>query len=504
MKNLIKSIMTVGGYTLLYRVTSQLRDILQAKLLGASFLSDVFALVFHLANIMRKVFAEGAFNAAFLPKFVEILKNRGRDSAVLFSSQIFTILFAGVAIFTAFSIYYLPEFMHVYASRFVGTEKFVHVVALGRICFFYISASFIFALFSGILNGINKFAIPTASQLILNIFLILALVIGAYFDDESIVYGMCYATSLAGLAQVIVLWINAKYHKITISFKFKVFNKDTKDVFKKIIPGAIGCGVWPINTLLDMVIAATIGTGATSYLYYTDHISQFILSVLGIALTIGVLPYVATSVKSGDFKMANSQLNTSTLFGMVFALPLSAVFMAIPETITSVMYECGRFTALDVKAAAPALAAFSFGIPAYILTKIFSTAFFAQGFTKIPSLIGIGSIFVNLVCIYLLIPHYAHTGIAIATTIAAWFNAFGLYVFMVRDGKFSILKSIKVKLLKMTIISVLVAVMAFFMDDFMSVLYSSKLAKGALLLVNLSVSGVVVFYIGKLLNAIKE
>ena len=177
MRNLIKSIVTVGGYTLLYRITSVFRDVLQAKFLGASFLSDVFALVFHLANIMRKVFAEGAFNASFLPKFVEVLKSRGRDAAVLFSSQIFTILFAGVLIFTAYTLYYFPEFMMFYAPRFVGTEKFVHVVALGRICFFYVSASFIFALFSGILNGINKFAIPTASQLILNIFLIFTFII---------------------------------------------------------------------------------------------------------------------------------------------------------------------------------------------------------------------------------------------------------------------------------------------------------------------------------------
>lgn len=503
MRNLIKSIVTVGGYTLLYRITSVFRDVLQAKFLGASFLSDVFALVFHLANIMRKVFAEGAFNASFLPKFVEILKNRGRDAAVLFSSQIFTILFAGVLIFTAYTLYYFPEFMMFYAPRFVGTEKFVHVVALGRICFFYVSASFIFALFSGILNGINKFAIPTASQLILNIFLILALIIGAYFDDETIVYGMCYATSLAGLAQVLILWINAKYHGIKISFKYHVFTPDTKEVFKKMIPGAIGCGVWPINTLLDMVIAATIGTGATSYLYYTDHISQFILSVLGIALTIGVLPYVATSAKSGDFKLANSQLNASTIFGMGFALPLSAIFMAIPETITSVMYECGKFDAADVHASAPALAAFSFGIPAYILTKIFSTAFFAQGFTKIPSIIGVFSIVVNLSFIYILIPYYAHTGIAMATTIAAWFNAFALYVFMVKDGKFSITKSIKIKILKLTLISIIVALISYFLDLCCVEFYTSKFLKGTILLLNLSFCGAFTYFVGKFAKSIE-
>lgn len=503
MRNLIKSIVTVGGYTLFYRITSTIRDILQASVLGATFYSDVFALVFKLANITRKIFSEGAFNASFLPKFISILKTGGKEAASLFASQVFTMLFVTLGILTAICLYFFPELMTFYASKFYGTFKFAYTIDLGRICFFYIFASFLFALFAGVLNGINKFAIPTASQLLLNFFLIIALLIGPLMF-ENVVYTMCYATTLAGFAQAFVLWLNSRYHGFKISFTKNMFSPDVREFLKKMVPGAIGAGVWQINMVINVVIASSMAEGSISYIYYTDHVNQFAIGILGIALSTGVLPYLSSSIKNKDFVSANDQYNTSLVFSMLFALPITAVFIAIPATTIAAMYESGKFGANETIKAAPALLAFAIGLPSYILTKIFSTAFFAKGSTKIPSLIGFGSIIVNIIFLYALTPTYKHAGIAFATTISSWFNAIGLYVCLIREKQFIISKETKTIIIKQAAISVICGFLAYYMNELLKHLYSCKSAKVLSFLFIITCVGVTFYAFATLLKCTRS
>lgn len=502
MKGIIKSIVTVGGYTLFYRITSVVRDIIQASVLGATFLSDVFALVFKLANITRKIFSEGAFNASFLPKFVYILKESGKKEATFFASQVFTLLFSIVGIITAICLYYFPELMQCYASKFYGTYKFQYVIDLGRICFFYVFSSFLFALLAGVLNGINKFAIPTASQLLLNIFLIIAMLAGGGLFD-SIVYAMCYATALAGFAQVFVLWLNARHHGFTIKFVKKMFSPDVKEFLIKLVPGAIGAGVWQINMVINVVVASSLAVGSISYIYYADHVNQFAVGILGIALSTGILPYMSSSIKSNNYNDANYQLNVSIIFTMAFALPLTAIFLAIPATVTAAIYEGGKFLMSDVIHASHALFAFAIGLPSYILTKIFSTAFFAEGKTNIPSIIGGLSIIVNVIFLYMLVTNYQHVGIALSTTISSWFNALGLYICIRKENKFFIYKDTKVKLLKQTILALLCGIFAFYLNAHLEPLYVCKSSKVLWFLFILGSTGLIFFAIGSVMKCLK-
>lgn len=491
----ISSIITVGGYTLLYRLSSILRDMMIAAVMGASALSDAFAVVFKLANVLRKVFSEGAFNASFLPKFTYVLKERGKSAANLLASQVFTLLFLVLTTASIVCIWQFAAIIMVYAPKFIGTEKFQYAIELGRLSFPYVGASFIVALFSGILNSVNKFALPTASHLLLNVFVIASLFFGTSWFGTS-AHNVAVAVCLAGLAQSVILWGSVRKSGFKIRLTKHLISPDVKEVFLKMLPGAVGAGVWQINMLVDVCMASQLATGCVSYLYYMDHMNQFPLGILGISLSTGLLPYITTSFKEGKYNNASYQLNKGMLFSIAVSLPITALALSIPETLTSLFYEGGKFTKTDVINAAPCLCAFALGLPAYTLTKLCSTAFFAQKNTRTPLISGVIAILVNYIFI-LLLSRFQHTGIALATTIAAWFNGICLYVALIREGNVSIFSKTIFKLLKQCFLALMIGAVAYFIDKELQPLYVTKLASVLLILALISFCSVLFYWAGK-------
>lgn len=492
----LSSILTVGGYTLLYRISSILRDMLVAAVMGASALSDAFAVVFKLANVLRKIFSEGAFNASFLPKFTYVLKEKGHYAAELLASQVFTWMFLVLFSISCVCIWQFSMILMVYAPKFIGTERFQFAMELGRISFPYVGASFIVALFSGVLNSINKFALPAASHLILNLLVIISLFCGTSWLGTS-AHNVAVAVCLAGILQSIILWNSAKRNGFHIKFTSKLFSQDVKEIFVKILPGAVGAGVWQINMLVDMCMASQLATGCVSYLYYMDHMNQFPLGILGISLSTGLLPYITRSFKEEKYSNASYQINKGMIFSIAISLPITALSLVIPETITSLFYEGGKFTHLDVIKAAPCLSAFVIGLPAYTLTKICSTAFFAQKITRIPLISGVLAIIVNYIGILLLSPKYQHTGIALATTIAAWFNGMYLYISLVLQGKVKIFSKTIVKIIKQIIIATAVSMAAYFIDQELQPFYTTRISRLCIILSLLTFSSLLFYYLGK-------
>ncbi|MDR1982264.1 MAG: hypothetical protein LBQ08_00480, partial [Holosporaceae bacterium] len=288
--DLIKNVVTVGGWTLVYRISSFVRDIAQSYFLGAGMFSDVFSLSFKFANSLRKLFAEGAFNASFLPIFANSLKDNGPKEAQQVASQIFTWLTLLISCFSIVCLIFFREIMYVFGAGIrEHKEEFEHLVSVGRICSPYVAASFLAAMFGGILNTFNRFAMPAAAQLTLNIFVIGALFAGPLFFPST-AYTMAWATSLAGVGQVIILWINVKLCKFNVVFNFSPLKNEVVTFFRKLISGAIGSGVLQLNILLDFILLSFLPTGAVSYFYYVDHIHQFPIGILGIAFSTALLP----------------------------------------------------------------------------------------------------------------------------------------------------------------------------------------------------------------------
>lgn len=504
--NLIKTVTTVGGWTLAYRISSFIRDIAQSSFLGAGLFSDVFSLSFKFANILRKLFAEGAFNASFLPIFSTALRDKGRTEANKIGSQILTWLVLLVAFSTIVCLIFFRQIMNVYAAGIdPSTEKFEHLVNIGRICSPYIAASFLAAMFGGILNTVNRFAMPAAVQLVLNICVIIALFMGAlYFPSTA--YTMAWATFLAGLIQVLILWANVKRCGFHIGFDFSPVKNEVKAFFRKLVSGAVGAGVWQLNVIVDFMVLSFLPTGAVSYFYYTDHVNQFPIGILGIAFSTALLPPLTRAIHAENHKTANRQMNYGLLFALIFTLPAAVILVSLSQEVTGAIYGRGNFGPEQVAAAAPALAAFACGLPAYMAMKVFTTVFFANKDTATPLNGGIISIVTNLVFIGIFMPFMKHTGIALATTLSSWCNV----VYLIRSIKKLKNLRISTKTIQECIKQVIAsAAMLATISWFGGTAYAREIyARGgidrnmALLLV--ICSGVVVFWvIGKLLGMFK-
>ncbi|MDR2723698.1 MAG: murein biosynthesis integral membrane protein MurJ [Holosporaceae bacterium] len=424
--NLINNIVTVGGWTLAYRISSFIRDIAQSYILGAGLFADVFSLSFKFANSLRKMFAEGAFNASFLPIFSNSLKDKGHEEAQKIASQILTWLILMVSFLSIVCLIFFRQIMSGFAAGIdPSTEKFEHLISIGKVCSPYVAASFLVAMFGGILNTLNRFAMPAAVQLILNGSVIAALFLGPFFFPST-AYTMAWATFLSGIIQVLILWINVKHCGFNIGFDFSSKKNEVKKFFKKLLSGVIGSGVLQLNILMDFAILSFLPTGAVSYFYYVDHVNQFPVGILGIAFSTALLPPITRAINAKNNNIAQKQMNLGLLFAFIFTLPTAVILMTLSELIVGAIYGRGNFTPEHVAAAAPALVAFAFGLPAYMAAKMFSTAFFANKDTVTPFRGGIISIVINLLFIVLLMPCLKHTGIAWATTLATWGN--GIYL----------------------------------------------------------------------------
>ena len=384
--------------------------------------------------------------------------------------------------------------MSVYCSGFIpGSEKSEHLIVIGRICSSYIGASFLVALFGGILNTFNRFAMPAAVQIVLNLSVIVALLIGPIWFP-SVAYTMAWATFFAGFIQLAILWINVSCCGIKVWFDFSPVLDGVKAFFKKLVSGAIGAGVWQLNVIFDFAVLTLLPTGSASYFYYTDHINQFPIGILGIAFSTALLPPLTKAIHAKNKEGAQKQMNLGLLFAFIFTLPAAVILMLLSEPITGAIYGHGKFTAEHVTAAAPALTAFAFGLPSYMMTKVFSTTFFAHKDTRTPLVGGIISIVSNLLFILLLVPYFKHVGVALATSLSAWCN--GLYLIF----KLSSLNTVKIErsviweCVKQLIVSFIM---------FLSIYAMNVYAKEMTIVPMIAISIFVFFIVGKIFGIFK-
>jgi putative peptidoglycan lipid II flippase len=382
-----------------------------------------------------------------------------------------------------------------------SSEQFEHLTAVGSVCFPYVAASFLAALFGGILNTVNKFAMTAASQLTLNICVIAALFIGPlYFPSTA--YTMAWATFFAGFIQAFILWVNVRRAGFFVGFDFSAKKDEVKLFFKKLLFGAIGSGVLQLNILADFVLLSFLPTGAVSYFYYVDHVHQFPIGILGIAFSTALLPPLTRAIHEKNFKNAQKQMNFGLLFAFMFTLPAAVIMASLGEPIIGVIYGRGNFTPEHVRAAYPALTAFAFGLPVYMATKVFSTAFFAKKDTRTPCIGGLISIFVNILLIAVLMPYMKHTGIAWATALASWSNWVYLAVNLKKCCKVSVDKHTAKMCVKQIFISAVMLASIIMMNEYAAEHYSAGGVERNLALLTVSAASIFLFLaVGKLIRA---
>ena len=449
--NLIKSTGTFSFFTLISRLSGYLRDILIAIFLGAGPIADAFFVAFRFPNTFRRLFSEGTFNAAFIPSYSSEL-SKSTKSAKLFANNIFNILFLSLLAIVFVIEIFMPLFVSLIAPGFKeDSEKLEIAINLTRITFPFLLFVSLSSFFSAILNSHNKFAVASATPIILNVILILVLLFGKFLADK-LVYYISYAVTFAGLVQLIFLiFFVKKYFIPKISFNFKN-NKKIKLFFKKLFPSIFSSGVTQINILVGTIIAS-FQANAVSYLYYADRIYQINLAIAGIAIGIVLLPSLSKYVENKNNTKIEFIQNKSLELSLFLSLPASAALLIASEEITSALFGYGSFDINSVKNSAQALFYFALGLPAFAMIKVFSSFLFARHNTKTPFHFSIFSVLLNIFISIYFFNKIGFIIIPIATTIASWLNTFLLLFYLLFKKYFSLYKSFPIKFLNILCVS---------------------------------------------------
>ena len=452
--------------------------------------ADAFFVAFRLPNTFRRLFAEGTFNAAFIPSYTSARiesKKRGKKFADDILGSLLIILILIVTVIEIFT----PYLVYIIAPGFVEDNvKFNLAVELTRITFPFLLFVSLSSFFSGILNSNNKFAAAAAAPIILNIILILSLIV-SYQLNLNTTKQLSYGVTLAGVLQLIFLFfVTLKFYKPSLTFKLKADSK-VKFFFKKLLPSIFSSGVTQINILIGTIIAS-FETGAVSYLYYADRIYQINLAIAGIAVGTVSLPALSKAFKNKNVKKLSSIQSKSFELSLLLSIPASLGLIVASEEIVNALFGYGSFSKEDVKLTSSALKYFGYGVPAFALVKILSNFFFARDNTKTPFYISIIMVIINVSISVSLFSNFGFIIIPIATSIATWIGVL-FYVYILNQKKSLLLNDQLipnfVKILVSTIIMSFILVLA--LNNYASYLDYAYKFKAMYLLLIVGFTGIV-------------
>ena len=436
--NLLSSTSVFGFYTLLSRILGYLRDILIAIFLGTSIFADAFFVAFRLPNTFRRLFAEGTFNAAFIPSYAAE-KIKGEEKGRKFADEVFNLLLYVLIILIIIVEIFTPFVVYLIAPGFYeNSEKFNLAVEFTRITFPFLLFVSLSSFLSGILNSNNKFAAAAAAPIILNIILIMSLLFSFYFE-LNIAQSLSIAVTLAGILQFLLLiFFTKNFYFPSLKLFFK-FGKSLKNFFRKLLPSIFSSGITQINILIGTIIAS-FQSGAVSYLYYADRIYQINLAIAGIAVGTVVLPNLSKSIKTKDVNSVNLIQNRSLELSLALSFPAAFGLLIASEQIVNSLFGYGSFDKADVINTSLALIFFSLGVPAFALVKVLSNFYFARDNTKTPFYISLISMVINILVSVSLFKKYGFIIIPIATTLSTWFATL-LYFFLLKKQKFLVFQN---------------------------------------------------------------
>jgi len=430
-----RNVLTVGAWTAASRVLGFLRDIAIAARLGAGSEADAFFVALKLPNFFRRLFGEGAFAAAFVPLFASALASEGREAARRIAEGALSVMVAALAALTLAAILFMPQAMALLAPGFVDEpERFGLAVALTRITFPYLLLICVVALVSGVLNGLDRFGAAAAAPSLFNLCLIAGLFAAPRLGLGG-AEGLAFGVAAAGVAQLVLVAGAVARAGMPLALPPPRLSPEVRTLLNRMVPGAIGAGVTQINLMIDVIIASLLPEGAIAFLYYADRVAQLPLGVIGTALGTALLPTLSRQVRLGEGARAGETQNRAIELALLLTLPAAAGLVAAALPIVSVLFERGAFGAEASDATARALAAYGFGLPAFVLVKVFAPGFFARGDTRTPVQVAVACVALNLVFNLALIRPLGHVGIAVATSLSAWANAGALAYLLRRQGR---------------------------------------------------------------------
>ncbi len=425
-------IFTVGGYTLLSRLTGFARDIMLAAILGAGPVADAFFVALRLPNHFRAIFAEGAFNAAFVPAYAH-LYGESEPSAKLFADRIFTVLFGAQIVLLAVAWLFMPQVIAILAPGFSDDPARGELaIALTRITFPYLLLVTLVTLYGGMLNVMHRFASAAAAPIFLNLSMMATLALAAFFPGAG--YAAAWGVLIAGFLEFFLLAGDAARSGVLPRFAPFKLDDDVRAFFRALGPATVGSMGTQVALFADTIIATFLPAGALSALYYADRLNQLPIGVIGIAIGTVLLPEMSRRLTSGDLDGAMASQRRAFDFTLLFSVPFVAAFLTVPDVITRAMFARGAFSKADAAAAGATLAAYAIGLIPFVLIRSAVATFYARKDTATPVKAALIGVAVNVALKIALVGALAQVGLALATAVGAWINLLLVAGFAVRAG----------------------------------------------------------------------
>jgi putative peptidoglycan lipid II flippase len=454
---MIDRILTVGGITLLSRVTGFMRDIILAAVLGAGPVADAFFVALRLPNHFRAIFAEGAFNAAFIPAYARVRGSSGEAAVRLFADRVFVLLLASQIVLLGVALLFTPVVIGLLAPGFSKDPgRFTLAVELTRITFPYLLLVSLVTLYGGILNALDRFAAAAAAPILLNLSMMMTLALAAFFPSAG--HAAAWGVLLAGILEFLLVAGAASHHGVLPRFAWPKLDGEVRIFLKRFGPATVGSAGTQIALFADTIIASFLAAGALSALYYADRLNQLPIGVIGIAVGTVLLPEMSRRITAGDEEGAKHAQNRAVEFALVLSVPCLVAFVMVPDLIMRGLFSRGAFTAADAHAAGTTLAAYAIGLLPFVLTRSASTTFLARGDTATPVKALFAGVTINVALKVLLMGPYAQTGLAFATSVGAWINLGLLFWFAARQNLVVIDKRLRQTCIKIVVAAVLLAI----------------------------------------------
>lgn len=432
-KTMTRAAGIVGLWTSLSRVLGYVRDMVIALFMGASIGADAFFVAFRIPNLLRRLFAEGALSAAFIPTYVESLQKEGPSKARGLAQTCFTVATIILAAVTALGIALTPWIVRITAPGFVeDTAKFLLTVDLTRIMFPYIFFISLVALASGVLNSMGHFAAPAAAPALLNLCMIFSVIVSGAVAGLAPYYALAIGVTVGGVVQ---LWLQLPFIKrVGVPFRlgFDFRNPALSRIGRLFAPAAISGAVYQVNVLVGTILASLLVSGSVSWLYYADRVVELPLGIFAIAAGTAVLPSMSRQAGNGDLAGLQKSISYALRLIGFFTIPASVGLVILREPIVACLFQRGLFTAMDTERTAFALLWYTAGLWAFSALKVVNQAFYSLKDTTTPLWVSMGAVAVNLVAGLLLMGPMAHGGLALATSLAAAFNVSVLFVILVK------------------------------------------------------------------------
>jgi len=429
--SLTKAFRQIGSLTAISRVFGFLRDVIFAQILGAGAAADAFLLAFKLPNLFRRLTADGAMTNAFLPAFSHLRKDAGKSAALMLAAEVQIILLLVLSFIVILAEIFMPLIIGLLAPGFSDTpDRFEAAVTLARISIPYLPMISLVALWAAITNAHDRFFGGAASPILLNLGLIGGTLCVPAFTNANpdilannpllLSLPIAVAILLAGVAQMLLLQSALGRLAARPALIRPKLSPSGKTMWRNFVPAALGAGGLQVNLLVDTILASLLAAGSVSWLYYGDRVAQLPLGVIGIALGTALLPRLSKLEADSRQSEIAGELTRATKLAAFFSLPCAVATLVMADTIIGGLFGGGAFSDADIHASAGALAAYGIGIPAYVLAKVFQPAFFAAGQAALMLRISLSAVVINILASLYLMQSFAHIGLAMATSVAAY------------------------------------------------------------------------------------